>query len=70
QYYSAAAAELRAAGEKADEAITNLRLVATRLQVSQGGLNYERWGRTELAQVEAELRAYGGLPQTVRYPED
>ena len=68
--YTAAGVELRAASEQASEAISNLRLVATRLQVSQGGLRYEEWGRRELAQVEAELRAYGGLPQTVRYPRD
>ncbi len=69
-YLSAAAAEFRSASEKADEAIVNLRLVATRLQVSQGGLNYERWGRTELAKVEAELRGYAGYPTSVRYPRD
>ena len=68
--FNAAGLELRTASEKANEGIANLRLVATRLQVSQGGLNYERWGRTELDRVETELRAYGGLPQTVRYPED
>ena len=70
QYFNAAAAELRAASEKADEAIANLRLVATRLQVSQGGLRYEEWGRRELAQVETELRAYAGYPSSKRYPED
>jgi len=47
-----------------------MRLVGTRLQVSQGGLRYEEWGRRELAQVETELRAYGGYPQSVRYPRD
>ena len=70
QYYNAAAAELRGASEKANEAVANLRLVATRLQVSQGGLRYEEWGRRELARVEAELRAYGGHPTSVRYPRD
>ncbi len=69
-YLQSAGGELRAASEKSDEAIVNLRLVATRLQVSQGGLNYERWGRTELVRVETELRAYAGYPTSVRYPED
>ena len=69
-HFNAAAADFRAASEKADEAITNLRLVATRLQVSQGGLRYEDWGRRELARVEAELRAYGGYPTAVRYQID
>ena len=70
QYLNAANAEFRAAGEKANEAIVNLRLVATRLQVSQGGVRYEEWGRRELAHVEAELRAYGGFPSSQRYPRD
>ena len=66
-YLQTANGELRAGSEKTDEAIVNLRLVATRLQVSQGGLRYEEWGRRELAQVEAELRAYGGYPTSQRY---
>ena len=70
QYLNAAGAELKTAGEKANEAIASLRLVATRLQVSQGGLRYEEWGRREKAQVEAELRAYGGYPSSKKYPED
>ena len=70
QYFNAAAAELRAASEKADEAIVNLRLVATRLQVSQGGLRYEEWGRRELLLVETELRAYAGYPISKRYQID
>ena len=69
-HFNAATADFRAASEKANEAVANLRLVATRLQVSQGGLNYERWGRTELAQVEVELRSYGGYPTSQRYPRD
>jgi len=69
-YFNAAGIQLRAASEKANEGITSLRLVATRLQVSQSGLRYEEWGRRELAQVEAELRAYGGYPSSVRYPRD
>lgn len=69
-YYNSAATELRASSEKANEAVANLRLVATRLQVSRGGLNYERWGRTELARVEADMRAYGGFPSSIRYPRD
>lgn len=69
-HFNAATADFRAAGEKANEAIANLRLVASRLKISQGGLNYEQWGRTELAQVEAELRAYGGYPTSKRYPRD
>lgn len=69
-YYNAAATELRASSEKAGEAVVNLRLVATRLQVSQGGLRYEEWGRREIAQVETELRAYAGIHTSVRYPRD
>jgi len=67
QYLNAGAVELRGAGEKANEAIANLRLVATRLQVSQGGLRYEEWGRRELAKVEQELHALGGHRYSVRY---
>jgi len=66
-HFNAATADFKAAGEKANEAIANLRLVASRLQVSQGGLRYETWGRTELAQVESELRTYGGFPSSRRY---
>ena len=69
-YYNAAGLELRTASEKANEAMANLRLVATRLQVSQGGVRYEEWGRTELAKVEAEIQAYGGFPSSQRYPRD
>jgi len=67
QHFSAAAANLRSASEKANEGVANLKLVATRLQVSQGGLRYEEWGRRELARVEADLRAYAGFPSSVRY---
>lgn len=70
QYYSAAAAELRAAGEKAQEANANLSLVATRLRVSDNGRNYENWGRVELAKVEQELDALNGYRHSVRYPRD
>ncbi len=69
-YLQSANGELKSGSSKVDEAIVNMRLVGSRLQVSQGGLRYEEWGRRELAQVEAELRAYGGLPQSVRYPRD
>ncbi len=69
-YLSAAASDFRAASEKANEAIANLRLVATRLQVSAGGLRYEQWGRQELALVKQDLLNYGGLPRSVRYPRD
>jgi predicted DNA binding CopG/RHH family protein len=69
QYFNAAATELRAASEKVSEAISSLRLVATRMQVSQGGLNYERWGRTELERVKNDLRNYGGLPTQKRFPQ-
>jgi len=70
QYYSAAAAELRAAGEKAQEANANLSLVATRMRVSDNGRNYENWGRLELAKVEQELNALNGFPHSVQYPRD
>ncbi|KKL86554.1 hypothetical protein LCGC14_1943550, partial [marine sediment metagenome] len=69
-YLQSANGELKAGSSKVEEAIVNIRLVSSRLQISQGGLRYEEWGRRELAQVEAELRAYGGLPQSVRYPRD
>ncbi len=69
-YLQSASGELRAGSNKVEEAIVNMRLVATRLQVSQGGLNYERWGRTELTRVESELRAYAGYPTSIRYPRD
>lgn len=69
-YYNSATTELRASSEKANEAVANLRLVASRLQVSQGGLRYEQWGRTELARVEDDMRAYGGFPSSVRYPRN
>ncbi len=69
-YIQSANGELRAGSEKTNEAIVNLRLVATRLQVSQGGLRYEEWGRRELAQVESELRTLSGHPTSVRYPRD
>jgi hypothetical protein len=69
-YANAAAAELRAASEKISEGITNLRLVGTRLQVSDGGRQYERWGREELARVMTDLRKYGGLPIAKRFPQD
>ena len=69
-YAQAASAELRAASEKISEGITNLRLVSTRLQVSDGGRQYERWGREELARVMTDLRKYGGLPIAKRYPQD
>ena len=69
-YLQSANGELKAGSSKVEEAIVNIRLVGSRLQISQGGLRYEEWGRRELAQVEAELRAYGGNPQSVRYPRD
>jgi hypothetical protein len=69
-FANSAAAELRAASEKISEGITNLRLVGTRLQVSDGGRQYERWGREELARVMVDLRKYGGLPIAKRFPQD
>ena len=69
-YSQSASVELRAASDKINEAITNLRLVSTRLQVSDGGRQYERWGREELARVMTDLRKYGGLPIAKRYPQD
>ncbi len=69
-YYAAAAADFRAASEKANEAIAGLRLVASRLQVSQGGLRYEEWGRRQLAEVRQELLNHGGCPYSVRYARD
>ncbi len=69
-YLQSASGELRAGSNKVEEAIVNMRLVGSRLQVSQGGLRYEEWGRRELAQVEAELRAYGGYPTSQRFPRD
>ncbi len=70
QSLNAASADYRAASEVANEAIASLRVVASRLQVAQGGLRFESWGRTELAQVESELRTYGGFPSSRRYPRD
>lgn len=69
-YLNAAANELRAAGDKTNEAIANLRLVSSRLQVSQGGRDYERWGREELARVERDIMSYGGYPIARRYHRD
>ncbi len=67
---NAATTDIRSAGEKVNEAIANLRLVASRLQVARGGQTFESWGRTELAQVERELRTLGGFPISRRYPSD
>lgn len=69
-YLNTASNELRAAGEKASEAVASLRLVSSRLQVSDKGMDYERWGRIELARVERDIRNYGGLPIARRYPRD
>jgi len=70
QNLSAASADFKASGEKVNEAIANLRLVASRLQVSQGGVRFEEWGRREIAQAEAELRGLAGYRTTSRYPRD
>ena len=69
-HFNAATADFRAAGEKVSEAIANLRLVASRLQVAQGGLRFEEFGRRELAQVESELRAHAGYPTSKRYTRE
>ena len=70
QDLNAASADLRSAGEKTNEAIVNLRLVASQLQVAQSGLRYEEFGRRELALVENELRAHAGYPTSRRYPRE
>lgn len=69
-YYQAAAAEYAAAGRKAEEAIANLRLVATRLQLAQGGDRFLVWGRGELAEIKADLQRLGGYPDSARYARD
>ena len=70
QNFNAAAADFRAAGEKTSEAIANLRLVSSQLQVAESGRIYESWGRTELAQVERELRSHAGYKTSRGYPRD
>lgn len=68
--YQAAAGELNSASQKISEANVNLSLITSRLRVSDGGRNYEAWGRQELAKVEAEINAYApwGIAQT--FPRD
>jgi len=70
QYFTAASAELRGASEKANEAVANLRLVASRVQVAQGGVRFEEFGRRELDKVESELRGLAGFRTSKRYPRD
>ncbi len=69
-FINGAFAELRAADANVNNAIANLRLVATRCQISQTGVNIENWGRRELARVENDMIKSKGWPSVVSYPRD
>lgn len=54
---SIAKMELEGAQGRVSEINTKLNYVASLLRVSDGGRNYEVWGRQELAKVESEIKA-------------
>jgi len=62
-----AAAEMKAVESKINEGIASIRLVQSRISISNAGIALENWGRRELAMVTNELLSLGGYPTSDRY---
>ena len=60
-------ASLAAAGASVNEAISNLRLVGTRLEVSRGGQTLEAWGQRQMSEAMARLRTFQGVKASRKY---
>lgn len=66
-YLQSAARQLQAANTDANEAISNLRLVASRIQIAQAANTIVTWGRQEKAEAINELRRLRGVIISTSY---